>query len=178
MQQTLSPKGDDEKELASNIGKPVLESQSSIRKLELQQVEGTKRNPEGTGPAEVLDLNGERSSFEKIYTRVSEEGVKLDKTVISASDSDEKLGEVVDSEEESQNVKLAKLHSLAKQLGIPIESIKLQPVDNSAKASTHLPRHLTKSERIIKIQSVFRMALAKKKLFTFPTQEIRSCFCD
>ena len=29
MQQTLSPKGD-EKERASNIGKPVLESQSSI----------------------------------------------------------------------------------------------------------------------------------------------------
>ena len=38
--------------------------------------------------------------------------MKLDKTVISASDSDEKLGEVVDSESESQNVKLAKWYTV------------------------------------------------------------------
>ena len=75
----------------------------------------------------------------------------------------ERPGEVPDVEEESQNVKLAKLHSLAKQLGISIESIKLQSVDNNAKPSTP-SRHLTKSEKIIKIQSLFRMALAKKNV--------------
>ena len=69
MQQILSPKGG-EKERASSIGKPVLESKSSIHKLELQQVEDT-------GPAEVLDLNGKRSSFEKMYTPMSKEGIKL-----------------------------------------------------------------------------------------------------
>ena len=81
-----------------------------------------------------------------MYTPVSKEGIKMDKSVPSASGSHERPGEVPDVKEESQNVKLAKLHSLAKQLGISIESIKLQSVDNSAKPSTP-SRHLTKVKK-------------------------------